>query len=120
MCHYFSTIKCGHRLQSKQYFAMKQAAYHRLITVFETSLKSFTEKHKYLKQHTLCWLQIPVSKKRKGMSHRELRQQADIGKIRLWNINKVSHLKPLLLDVEMYKLYYWTENMRKLVGKLNL
>lgn len=35
MCHYFSTIKCGHRLQSKQYFGMKQAAYHRLITVFD-------------------------------------------------------------------------------------
>lgn len=40
------------------------------------------------------------------MSHHELRQKADMGKIRLQNVNEVSHFKPLLLDAEMYKLDY--------------
>lgn len=110
-CDYLSTIKRSPRLQSNQYFGMQQATYHHLITLFDSLFQVLRTS---TWSNTVCWLQNPVSKKkREGMSHHELRQKADMGKIRLQNVNEVSHFKPLLLDVEMYKLDYWAENMKK-------
>lgn len=107
MSHYFSNIKCGPRLQSNQYFGMKQAAYHHLITAFDSLFEVLHRKAQVPEAtYSVLTAESSKQKKREGMSHHELRQQADIGKIRLRNVNKVSHLKPLLLDVEMYKLDY--------------
>lgn len=35
----------------------------------------------------------------------------DMWEITLQNVNKSSYFKPTLLDVEMYKLGYWPENV---------